>query len=151
VCVGRREKWPDAWLNLGLAQWRTDDRAAARRSFEKALENNPKPAAVLTALGALAVEEGDAERAGEALNKLSELGEHSPELCYNVGVLWQKAGRHEDAARLLRQAADEKPGFGEALLNLGHSLNSLGKDREARECWREAVEAAPELASLFGY
>jgi len=51
---------------------------------------------------------------------------------------------------MLRRAADDKPGFGEALLNLGNSLNSLGKGAEAQECWREAVEAEPELASLFG-
>jgi tetratricopeptide (TPR) repeat protein len=66
-----------------------------------------------------------------------------------IQILLQRANLHEEAARCFRRAADEKPGFGEALLNLGHALQALGQEQEARACWQKAVEAKPELATQY--
>jgi tetratricopeptide (TPR) repeat protein len=63
----------------------------------------------------------------------------------------QNSGRNGEAANAFERAATAKPGFGEALLNLGHALKALGQDEKAQEYWREAIESMPELAgSYFG-
>jgi tetratricopeptide (TPR) repeat protein len=81
--------------------------------------------------------------------QLGELGQTMPELSYNIGILLQRSNLHEEAARSYRRAAAEKPGFAEALLNLGHAFKALGQDQEARTCWQKAVEAKPELATQY--
>ncbi len=63
-------------------------------------------------------------------------------MLYNAGFLYQRAGKLEDAARAYEKALAERPKFREALLNLGHSYRSLGRDEEAQAMWLKAVEAA---------
>jgi tetratricopeptide (TPR) repeat protein len=46
-------------------------------------------------------------------------------------------------------AAPGQPEFAEALLNLGHALMALGKEEEARSCWRRAIREKPELAQSY--
>ncbi len=58
----------------------------------------------------------------------------------------QRAGATEDAVRLYRQAVEVQPDFAEALLNLGHALKALGREDEAKSCWRQALTFKPELA-----
>ena len=43
--------------------------------------------------------------------KLIDLGERSPELFYNTGLLLQKVGQYEDAIRLYREAINDRPGL----------------------------------------
>ncbi len=78
--------------------------------------------------------------------RLIDLGERTPELFYNTGLLLQRSGHVEDAIKLYREALVERPNFAEALLNLGHALKSHGETDEARQYWRQALEAKPELA-----
>jgi tetratricopeptide (TPR) repeat protein len=61
----------------------------------------------------------------------------------------QKAGQLDDAARLYREALDEREQFPEALLNLGHVLKDQGKQDEARDCWKKALEQKPEIAGAY--
>jgi tetratricopeptide (TPR) repeat protein len=81
--------------------------------------------------------------------QLIEKGDRTPELFYNTGVLLQKAGQLDDAARLYREALDEREQFPEALLNLGHVLKDQGKQDEARDCWKKALEQKPEIAGAY--
>ena len=95
------------------------------------------------------MEKEDHEQALTCQAKLIELGERSPELFYNTGLLLQRTGQVDDAVRLYREALNERPNFAEALLNLGHALRSQGHQDEARNCWRQALEARPELAQGY--
>ena len=81
--------------------------------------------------------------------KLIEVGERTPELFYNTGLLLQRSGHMEDAIRLYQEALAEKPEFPEALLNLGHALKAQGSPDEARNFWRQALEQKPELAAGY--
>src|SRR5438067_10022726 len=101
------------------------------------------------AMAIVAVSEGNTDHAAKWEARLAEAGEPMPELSYNVGVLLQNAHRYEDAAQAFERALKGKPGFGEALLNLGHSLKGLGQDERAKECWRDAVQVMPELAGNY--
>ena len=70
-------------------------------------------------------------------------------MLYNTGLLLQKAGQADEAARLYREALSENPDFAEALLNLGHVMKSLGQEDDAKACWSKALEAKPELAQGY--
>jgi protein O-GlcNAc transferase len=148
-CTRISEGWLDAWVNLGLAEWRAGNGDSAKAALQTALNREPGCVAALTALGALAVESGDYIEALERETTLAELGESTPELSYNAGVLLQQAGLNQEAAACYRRAADLNPEFGEALLNLGHALKALGQEGEARDCWKRAVDARPELAAQY--
>jgi tetratricopeptide (TPR) repeat protein len=148
-CVSKRADWLDALINLGLAQWRTGQLEAAKATLVQAVARHPKSADALRTLAAVIVDMGDYILALDIEKQLGELGQTMPELSYNIGILLQRSNLHEEAARSYRRATEEKPGFAEALLNLGHALKALGQDQEARTCWQKAVEAKPELATQY--
>jgi tetratricopeptide (TPR) repeat protein len=147
--VSKRPDWLEALCNLGVAQRRLDDLDAAKTSFTQAVARHPQSADALRGLAAVAIDQGDYVLALDAESKLEQLGERIPELNYNIGILLQQANLQEDAARSFRRATEEKPDFAEALLNLGHALEALGQEDEARGCWQQAVQAKPELAGKY--
>jgi tetratricopeptide (TPR) repeat protein len=51
----------------------------------------------------------DLERAFDLQSKLIDLGQRSPELFYNTGLLLQKSGLLEDAVKNYRLALEENP------------------------------------------
>ncbi len=109
----------------------------------------PDSTDALRGLAALALEQEDFSEAYDLERRLIELGERSPELFYNAGLICQKRGQSEDAVVLYRQALQEDPKFAEALLNMGHALMALGQEDEARSCWRKAIREKPELAQQY--
>jgi tetratricopeptide (TPR) repeat protein len=136
-------------MNLAIACWKGGNFDSARRVFEEVLAAKPDSIDAVRGLAALAIEREDHAQALELQAKLIDLGERSPELFYNTGLLLQKSGQYEDAIRLYREALNERPNFAEALLNLGHALKAQGRQDEARFYWREALEAKPELAQGY--
>jgi tetratricopeptide (TPR) repeat protein len=68
---------------------------------------------------------------------------------YNTGLMYEKAGQPDKAARLYRDALERQPDMPEALLNLGRILEVAGKSVEARGCWTRALEAEPALAQGY--
>jgi tetratricopeptide (TPR) repeat protein len=148
-CLSRRADWPEAWLNSGIAYARSARPADARRCFEETLMLRPDSSDAVRGLAALALEQQDFDEAYTLHQRLIELGEHSPELFYNAGLICQKRGHTEDAVGFYQQALGEAPQFAEALLNLGHALMDLGQEEEARSHWRKAIREKPELAQAY--
>jgi len=148
-CLRKRNKWPEAQVNLGLAYWKMGDRDSAGITFQGALEADAESVDALRGLAALAIEKEDYHMALDCQEKLIQRGERSPELFYNTGLLLQKSGQVDDAIRLYREAISERPDFPEALLNLGHALKSQGHNDEARIYWSQALSAKPELAAGY--
>jgi tetratricopeptide (TPR) repeat protein len=109
----------------------------------------PNSVDALRGLASLSVERESWEQALDYQAKLIEQGDRSPELFYNTGLLLQRSGQLEDAAKLYREALAERPDFAEALLNLGHALKGQGQPEEARKCWKQAVTVKPELAAGY--
>src|SRR4029078_7138182 len=81
--------------------------------------------------------------------RLIDLGERSPEVLYNAGLMYEKAGQLDKAVRLYRDALAQQADMREALLNLGRILEANGKTEEARSCWSKALEAEPALAQGY--
>jgi protein O-GlcNAc transferase len=149
ACVKKRNNWPEAHVNLGIAYWRLNEREQAIKAFEQVLQIDAKSLDALRGLAALAVEKEDYPRALELQHKLIDQGEKTPELFYNTGLLLQKSGKVDEAIRLYRDAISQRPTFAEALLNLGHALKAKGLQDEAKTCWKQALEVKPELAQGY--
>ena len=61
----RRSKAPEGWLKLGLAQLRSDDFAAAEKSFSTVLYLNPNNAEALNGFGLARIERGHPREAAQ--------------------------------------------------------------------------------------
>ena len=103
----------------------------------------------LRGLAALSIQANDFDTALEFHVRLIDLGERSPEVLYNAGLMYEKSGQLDKAARLYRDALAQQPDMPEALLNLGRIMESNGKTEEARTCWSKALEAEPALAQGY--
>jgi tetratricopeptide (TPR) repeat protein len=103
----------------------------------------------LRALTAIAIERKNPKLAWDLQQKATALGERSPELSFNLGLLLQSTGDEAAAAACYQAAVDTQPDFSQALLNLGHALRATGKEEEARQAWSRAVTADPELAAKY--
>ena len=100
-------------------------------------------------LAAVALDCQEYAEAYDLHRRLIQVGERGPELYYNAGLLCQKLGRTEEAAKFYQQSLGEDPQRLEALLNLGHLLMASGQAEEARSCWRRAIREKPELAEAY--
>ena len=149
TCLEKRQDWPEAYLNAGIAYARSGNSGAARRCFGKALLLRPDSSDAMRGLAALALDSQNYAEAYDLHRRLIHLGEHGPELYYNAGLLCQKLGRTDEAASFYQQALGEDPQRLGALLNLGHILMASGKAEEARSCWRRAIQEKPELAEAY--
>ena len=149
ACLAQRQDWPEAHLNAGIAYARSGNVDAARKSFQEALSLRPDSSDAVRGLAALALEQEDFPEAYGLHRRLIELGEHSPELFSNAGLICQKQGQTQDAVGFYQQALNEDPQFAEALLNLGHALMTMGQEEEARSYWRRAIREKPELAQTY--
>ena len=89
------------------------------------------------------------ERSLELHEKLLRQAGPDADVLYNCGVLAQKLHELARAEQFYRDAITTRARFAEALLNLGHVLDKLGRTGEAREAWIPALELRPELA--LGY
>src|SRR5262249_11312294 len=126
-CLKYRPQWPEAQANLALSYSGLGDRDHAERIYEKMAEADPKNLDALRGLAALAKHADDFETALELHVRLIDLGERSPEVLYNAGLMYERAGQPEKAGRLYRDALAQQPDMPEALLNLGRILEATGK------------------------
>jgi Flp pilus assembly protein TadD len=105
---------PEAWFNLGVCQERLGRWAEARSSYQRALELQPafREAAANLAL----LSEPEEQRA--ALGAWSDLLRRHPEDALaraRLAALYEKAGQHDEAARLAREALLHDPRSSAAL------------------------------------
>ncbi len=148
ACLALPHDCPEAVLNIGIAHWKMRNLEMAKEIFRQQA-GTTKSVAALRCLAAIALEQQDYEQALALHKQMLELDEPSSELLYNLALLLQKRGRASDAVRYYRKALELRPGFPQALLNLGHAFLTLGKHEEAQAAWNIALPADAELAEQF--
>ncbi|MBL8385936.1 MAG: PEP-CTERM system TPR-repeat protein PrsT [Burkholderiales bacterium] len=136
---------------LGSIRAATGDRAGARSAYTSVLAQDPTYVSATLNLARLDVDEG---KFAEGRRRLAELlgkrADH-PDALYELGVLEQRAGRLDDAARHLRKAheisrRDTRPGI--ALVDMfigglrGHDALEVAKDMASKYPDNLAVQVA---------
>ncbi|MGO8745388.1 MAG: tetratricopeptide repeat protein [Thermoguttaceae bacterium] len=97
--------------------------------------DRPEP---LEALGKLLFDQNDAPGAEAALTTLIELCPADSAARRNLGVLYLRAGRSDEAVHWLRDSLRLRPGCAATWDELAAALDALGRTEEAREARREA-------------
>jgi tetratricopeptide (TPR) repeat protein len=149
ACLALPKKCPEAWLNIGIANWKMRHIESAKDALHESLSSPSTSAGALRCLAAIALQQQDYDQALILHKQLLELDEGNSDLLYNLALLLQKRGRPADAVRYYRQAVAQRPGFLQALLNLGHALMALGKHEEAQAAWQAALRGNVDLAEQF--
>ena len=148
-CLMLRKDWPEALFQLGKVLHQLGQTGAAQETVLKAIALKPDETSWLQYLECIAVERDDLLVALHCHEKLAGLNIESPETVYNLGIVLQNDHEPELAAKCFVRALEQRPDFGLALLNLGHSLRELGRDDEARACWSKAILLEPSLAAGY--
>jgi tetratricopeptide (TPR) repeat protein len=148
-CVQLRPDSPDALYQLGLLEYKLGEAEKAQEHMMQALRLKPDEVAWIRQLEHIAVERDDALLALDCNERLPETDDRPAEADFNLGVVLHKENEVELAAKYYLRAIERRPDFGEALLNLGHALQGLGRDAEARVCFGKAVVLNPALARQY--
>ncbi|MEW5931318.1 MAG: tetratricopeptide repeat protein [Gemmatimonadota bacterium] len=90
----------------------------------------------------------------DSLRKLAEERPDDPRPRFGLALEFERAGRWEEMIAELRAYLARTDDEGNAYGRLGHALRELGRDDEAREAYRQGIEAAnrhshPTMAMEF--
>ena len=138
--------WPEAEVNLALVCFTAGDIDRAESILNGLAERVPDHIDALKGLATIAVARRQDERGLELHKKLIALGQCTPDIYFNAGVLCQNMNRLDEAVGFYRKAIELRSDFAEALLNLGHALKDSGDPEEAKAFWIPALELHPDFA-----
>lgn len=138
------------WAELGKAYFLSGDFLQACSVYEKLIALEGDNAAFYCSWGEALFAAGFVEESEKAFSMAGEIdAEKSVTYYFKMAVLFQDAGRHSDAIRLLRRciaADDTNPLY---YCALGDSFVSLGESRNALASYRRAIEQDPERTGAY--
>ncbi|MFC1800380.1 peptidyl-prolyl cis-trans isomerase [Candidatus Eisenbacteria bacterium] len=139
----RLDDWR-ALANLAGVLQAEGDLEAAAETYERAVGLNPDDRGLLLALSGVYAEMGDEDRAGELMGR-ADLGSDDDIITrYNRAAILQDSGDLEEAGRLYEAILLEEPRHEGSLVNLGVVYARTGKEAEALDMWKRALEVNPE-------
>jgi cytochrome c-type biogenesis protein CcmH/NrfG len=65
------------------------------------------------------------------------------EAWHNLGTLFMRSARHDEAVVAYRQSLRYRPNYAATYLNLGYALKDSGRLEEAAAAWEQAARLAP--------
>jgi GT2 family glycosyltransferase/tetratricopeptide (TPR) repeat protein len=119
------------------------DIAAAWEEIGHAGKGNPGIVGALGAFAHILVKGGNLAEAERALKEMSRLSPEDASAHFNLGIIYQRSGRPQQAVEEYRQAAALRPGSYPTYINLGHSLRECGSIAEAIRAFEEAERLDP--------
>ena len=148
-CLKYRPAWPEAHANLALAYADWASAITPSGSTKRCWMRDPKSMDALRGLAALSIQANDFDTALEFHVRLIDLGERSPAVLYNAGLMYEKAGQTRQGRPLLSRRAGAAAGHAGSAAQSGPHSGANGKADEARTCWSKALEAEPALAQGY--
>ncbi len=127
-----------------LRDWRDDYTV-----FRAALRVAPDSVRALFNYAAACEERGDDASATDAYTRALVLWGDFADAHYNLGGVLARQKKWNEAVGHYREAVRLQPGNVQYLVNLAHGLIGLGRDREARDLLRRAIDIDPQ--SAVGY
>ena len=134
----------DKLLTAALAHHRSGNLAEAAPLYGKILRIQPRHAAALHLLGAVAFQQGRTDEAGELAVRALAAKPEFPEALVNLGMVRRALGRLEEALDCFERALGLQPAYPDALNSLGLTLHALGRVGEAVDRYRQALRLRPD-------
>lgn len=119
----------------------------AQRSFEKAIEIDPKNPDAHVARGFAYFEEGKPAEAVSCFEKALEADANRADALYGLGVAANHAQSYEEALKDLKRAVELKPDYAEAWYAMKTTYEALKQFESAVEALNKAVALNPSLAA----
>ncbi|MCX7995739.1 MAG: tetratricopeptide repeat protein [candidate division WOR-3 bacterium] len=138
------------YLNLGFAFFKTGMYDEAEREFRRVMEIAPDNVEALLYSGLIELKRNNLQKAEEFLKRANEL-EENPVILNNLGYLYNKLGRFDEARTYLQKAnviSKENPRI---ICNLGITLFKQGEFDEAEKMFKEVIEKKPEYITPYIY
>jgi protein O-GlcNAc transferase len=127
--------------HAALGEWES-----AAAEFARALEVRPDFYRALLDLGIAQALCGRHHEAYPALLRAHSINAHPAELHLAIGLCEMEIGDLRNAVAAFHASLARKPGWADALNNLGVTYDRLGDSVQAVECFREAIAQRPQLA-----
>ncbi|MGB3962090.1 MAG: tetratricopeptide repeat protein [Sulfurimonas sp.] len=116
--------------------------------YEQILKIDPKHAATLHALGLLLTSKKEYKRATQLIKKAISLKAH--EVYYhNLGALFGRQGKNQNAVEMYEKAIKLNPRYAEAYYSLGVTLKDLGKTDDAINMFEKTIVLNPMHAECY--
>ena len=125
---------------------RPADAVALLRAAPEVQATSPE---ILAKLGTALREAGDLRGAAVAFERSRAAGNQNPELLNDLGVVYGRLGRFDEARTLLRDLLRRDPNAAGVWNNLGVLELSTGHGEEAAASFRHAVEADPSMGDAW--
>lgn len=120
-----------AWLDLGLVQEATGDRASAEKSYRQATEIDPNFAEAFNNLGALLREDGQLAEATAMLERAVALDPSLSAARFNLALCYEEQGKLADAEREYLATVDRLPDDPVPRINLAMMLLDTERPEDA--------------------
>ncbi|MQS36005.1 tetratricopeptide repeat protein [Streptomyces katsurahamanus] len=136
----------EALLESGLLQARYQDIPNAKATFKRVLALDPKNKLAWYNLGVLAQNEGHRADAHKSYDAALKTDPSYTSALFNKALLL-KTDDPDKALTLLRRAVAADPKAATAFFHIGETLARKGRDEQARDAYRQAVELNSSLRS----
>ncbi|GEM_PF-6914211 len=144
MMLAPESEWPQVVLaECDLSEGRAREALASLSRLEQ-LKTEPR---VLLAKGIANIRLGDYKLAIEDIEEALRRDTHMWRGWNSLGIAFDMAGRHEDAASVYETAAELNTTSGAAYNNMGMSYLQQGKTGEAITAFRKSLERDPRLAA----
>lgn len=130
-----------AHFYLGVAQQNLAQGEAAVKSYERALELDPKLTEATVNLTAALLDAGDAARAEPLIERGLAQEPNQPGLLYNRAIAASMLGKHTEAVKAYRAALGADPNNLEIKYGYAEALVAAGSNSEARSLLAELAQA----------
>lgn len=145
-----------AHFELGKLLHLRNDLPAAKKALLEAVHLEPKNPQYLQKLGAVCLALKELDEALVYLERAAALDQNSSQIYYSLSQAYQRQGKREKAAGLMKQfqalkQREEGAEAAERLLARGERLLDEGKETEARAAFEQLLQTAPDNWTARAY
>ena len=142
----------DPLFEEGLGYLESKEYHKAIKCFDKAIEIDPKNAAVLNDKGTILLDLKEYNEAIECFDKAIEIEkrtEKRPIYLYNKGLALRRLEKNNEAIECYGKAIEINPNLADAWKDVGLVLKDSRRHKEAIKCFDKAIEINPNLADAW--
>jgi tetratricopeptide (TPR) repeat protein len=147
--LAKHPEWDAGWIDLAEIAEQAGNPAKAAELYQKALAAVPNSVGARVNLANLYLKVGNVEPAVDLLKQAASLADDNADIHNRYGLLLLRLGRYQDAIPQFERMVEltrGKDGAHIAYHNLGTALEGAGRNSEAVQCYKKALEIKPDFA-----